>query len=135
MGGAQQVRLKVVSPDIRELVKAADVVIVPVRGDGDDRFTGQISELASHAGKPHPGVHDQVTVPALDVPDVAAHQRDYVRLDQQGRGIVNSRSFEPAISDRQRRHGCHPTRQAPTGPGRPQDAAINAALRSLIAST
>ena len=112
-GAAQQLRLEAVSPDIGELVMTADVIIVTVSGDGDDRLAGQISELASHAAQSHPGVHDQVMVPSPDVPDVAAHQRDDMRLDQQGRGVIDSCPVEPAVSNRQRRHGYHPSTQPP----------------------
>ncbi len=49
-----------------------DVIIVPVSGNGDDRLVDQIGEPASHAAQSHPGVHDQVMVSPLDVPDIAA---------------------------------------------------------------
>jgi hypothetical protein len=44
---AQQPSLKAVSPDMAELVMTADVVVVPVSGDGDDRLVDQIGELAA----------------------------------------------------------------------------------------
>jgi hypothetical protein len=107
------------SPDIGELVMAADVVVVPVSGDGDNGLVDQIGELASHAAQSHPGVHDQVTVPPLDVPDVAAHQRDNVRLEYPGHGVIDPCSFEPAAGNGQRRHGFHPSTQSPHDSGHP----------------
>ena len=123
---AQQLRLKAVSPDIGELVMTADVVIVPVGGDGDDRLADQAGELASDAGQPHPGVHEQVMVAPPDVPDVAAHQRDHVRLGDQGRGLIDPASFEPAGGHRQQRHSVHPSTQSryDTGHLRPGHACI-----------
>src|SRR5215510_2408487 len=102
---AQQPRLTVVRPDVSELVMTADMVIVPVRRNRDDRLVDQAGELARDAAHAHPRVHDQVTVPPRDKPDVTAHQRDNVRLDHPDQGVIDACCFEPAVSNRQRRHG------------------------------
>jgi hypothetical protein len=91
----QQRRLRRVRHDVVELVVAADVVVVTVGGHGGDRLVDQVGQLVAERHHAHAGVDHQVAVASAYVPDVAAHQRDDVRLPQQRDGVVDGGTFEP----------------------------------------
>lgn len=89
-----------------ELVMTTDVVGVPVGRHRGDRTTEQVGRRLDEARDAHPRVDHEITITTPDVPDVAAHQRHDVRFPQQRDGVVDVRSFEPRVGDRQRvRHG------------------------------
>ena len=85
-----------------ELVMRTNVIAVGVRGDRCDGFVDKVGQLVGQASNAHPGVDHEVMVTPGNVPDVALHERDHVRLPQLGDRIVDDSTVEPAVGDRQR---------------------------------
>ena len=83
----------------------ADVVEVIVRRHGHDRTAlDERIELGTEIPDPVPGVHDEVTVAAADMPDVRLEEEIEVILDEQRDRIGHPLRPEPPLGDGQIRH-------------------------------
>jgi len=83
-----------------ELVMAADVIAVSMGCNRRDGLVEQVIHGFDETGDAHPGVDDQISVTAPDVPDVAAHQLDDVRFPEQRDVVADRAPLEPSTSDR-----------------------------------
>jgi hypothetical protein len=87
-----------VDTHIGEFVVAADVVVVAMGCDRDHRLVDQIGDLRSEADETHTGVDQQIAVTPTEVPNVAAHQFDDMRLPQQRQRVVEAPTTEPWLA-------------------------------------
>jgi hypothetical protein len=58
-----------------ELVEAADVVVVDVGRDRDERLLDEVGDRRADRGDADPGVDEEVAIATADVPEIAAEQR------------------------------------------------------------
>jgi hypothetical protein len=98
--------------DLVELVEAARVVEVPVRGDGDDRPLEQVRQLSAERGQAQAGVHEEIAVASADEVQVGAEERVHVGLDDPHDVVVDRLVREPSLRDL---HAKSLTRSASTG--------------------
>ena len=94
-------RVGAVAPSILELVEAANVIEVPMRGDRDDG-TAVAERVDRREKRPDPvrEVDDEVALRSPYVPDVGLEERIHVRLDQTRHSVAGVLGPEPRVDDR-----------------------------------
>jgi hypothetical protein len=84
---------------ILKFVMTADVIGVHVRGHRRNRLLQQVCGGRLEAADAHAGIDQQIAIPALHVPDIAAEECSDVRFPQQVDFIADSSSLEPTVGN------------------------------------
>ena len=81
------------------------MIEVTVRRDGDRlAVLHERTQLGVEIADPVAGVHDEIAIPAANVPHVRLEERIEVLLDEQGHVRPDALHAEPSLGDRQRDH-------------------------------
>ena len=90
---------------IGKLVQRPHMIQVGMRGDGGERPAEHIRRCTTETRKAHARINDKVAVPTLDVPDIAPHDPDDMRLPNARDAITKTLGLEPVICYLKCHHG------------------------------